>query len=126
MGVSSLGSGAGRDMRARGQSASVDGTDSRLSQYAWLAWLPIPLVATAMAALWVAGVQVVWPLPPLNWLAHYGGAALGVVFIAIPAARGFLASGQPSVLMLGCGVLMMDVGVVAMPSAFARSSDIAF
>jgi PAS domain S-box-containing protein len=113
-------------MRARGQSASVDGTDSRLSQYAWLAWLPIPLVATALAALWVAGVQVVWPLPPVNWLVHYGGAALGVVFIAIPAARGFLASGQPSVLMLGCGVLMMDVAVVTMPSAFARSSDIAF
>ena len=78
-----------------------------------------------MAALWVAGVQVVWPLPPLNWLAHYGGAALGVVFIAVPAARGFLASGQPSVLTLGCGVLMMDAGVVAMPSAFERSSNVA-
>jgi PAS domain S-box-containing protein len=113
-------------MRARGQSASVDGTDSRLSQYAWLAWLPIPLVATAMAALWVAGVQVVWPLRPLNWSVHYGGAALGVVFIVIPAVRVFLAGGEPSVLMLGCGVLMMDVGVVTMPSAFARSSDVAF
>jgi len=113
-------------MRAHGQSASGDGTDSRRGQYAWLAWLPIPLVATAMAALWVASVQVVWPLPPLNWLIHYGGAALGIVFIVIPAARAFLASGQPSVLMLGCGVLMMDIGVVAMPGAFGRSSDIAF
>ncbi len=28
--------------------------------------------------------------------------------------------------MLGCGVLMMDVGVTAMPSAFARSSGTAF
>jgi PAS domain S-box-containing protein len=106
--------------------ASVDGTDSRLSQYGWLAWLPIPLMAMAMAALWVARLQVVWPLPPLNWSVHYGPATLGVAFIVIPAARGFLASGQPSILMLGCGVLMMDVGAVAMPSAFARSSDVAF
>jgi hypothetical protein len=80
----------------------------------------------AMAALWVARLQVVWPVPPLNWSVHYGPVALGIAFIVIPAARSFLASGQPSILMLGCGVLMMDVGAVAMPTAFARSSDVAF
>ena len=52
--------------------------------------------------------------------------ALDIAFIVIPAARSFLANGQPSVLMLDCGILMMDLGVVAMPFAFARSSDTAF
>ena len=90
-----------------------------------LAIVPIPLLALAMVALWVADVRVVWPLPPLTWLVHYGSVALGVAFIVIPAARSFLANGQPSVLMLGCGMLMMDVGVTAMPIGFARSSDTA-
>ena len=75
-----------------------------------LAIVPIPLLVLAMVALWVADVRVAWPSPPLNWLIHYGSAALGVAFIVIPAARSFLANGQPSVLMLGCGVLMMDIG----------------
>ena len=91
-----------------------------------LAIVPIPLLMLAMVALWVADVRVVWTLPPLNLLVHYSPVALGVAFIVIPAARGFLADGQASVLMLGCGILMMDVGVTAMPAAFARSSDTAF
>ena len=91
-----------------------------------LAWLPIPLLTLAMVVLWVADVRVVWPVRPLSWFVHYGSVVLGVGLIVIPAARNFLTSGQPSILMLGCGVLIMDIGVVAMPIAFARSSDMAF
>ena len=83
-----------------------------------LAIVPIPLMVLAMVALWVADLRVVWALPSLNWLVHYGPVALGIAFIVIPAARSFLANGQPSVLMLGCGMLMMDIGVTAMPIAF--------
>ena len=61
----------------------------------------------------------------MSWLVHYGSVALGVAFIVIPAARSFLANGQPSVLMLGCGILMMDVAVVVQPMAHSRSSDVA-
>ena len=79
-----------------------------------LAIAPIPLLVLAMVVLWVADVRVAWPSPLLNWLVHYGSVALGVVFIVIPAARSFLANGQPSVLMLGCGVLMTQIGAAAM------------
>jgi PAS domain S-box-containing protein len=91
-----------------------------------LAWLPLPLLLAALVTLWVADVRVVWPLPLLNWIVHYGSVALGVGLVVLPAARSFLASGRPGVLMLGCGVLTMDIGAIAMPTAFARSSDTAF
>ena len=98
----------------------------RASRRTRLAWLPIPALGALIAALWVADVRVVWPLPVLNWLIHYGSVALGIAFIVIPAARSFLANGQPSVLMLGCGVLMMEIGVLAMPTGTARSTSTGF
>jgi PAS domain S-box-containing protein len=91
-----------------------------------LALLPIPLLLVAIAVLWAADLQVAWPSPFLYWLVHYGSATIGIVFIAIPAARSFLANGQPSVLMLGCGVLMMEVGVAFMPTGTARSTSTGF
>ena len=75
-----------------------------------LAIVPIPLLAWAIVALWVADVRVTRPLPLLNGLVHYGSAILGVVLIVIPAARSFVANGRPGVLMLGCGVLMTQIG----------------
>jgi hypothetical protein len=49
-------------MSRRGRSdlptADADMNDVRTSGYAWLAWLSIPLIATAMAALWVAQVPI--------------------------------------------------------------------
>ena len=84
-----------------------------------LAIMPIPLLVLVMVALWVADVRVVWASPSMVWLIHYGFVALGVAFIVIPAARNFLANGEPGVLMLGCGILMIDVGVTAMPIGFA-------
>ena len=91
-----------------------------------LACLPIPVLVLAMVALWVADVRVVWPLPPLNWLVHYGSAVLGIVLIVIPAARSFLANGRPSVLMLGCGVLMTQIGAGAMLLVSVQSLDPGF
>jgi PAS domain S-box-containing protein len=91
-----------------------------------LGWLPIPLLVAAMAALWVADLRVAWRLPVLSWLVHYGSAAIGVVFIVIAAGRSFLTSGQPSVLMLSCGMLMTEIGAAAMPIAFARGTGTGF
>jgi PAS domain S-box-containing protein len=90
------------------------------------AWLPIPLLVSVMTVLWLADLRVSWPLPPLFWLVQYGSVALGVVFIVIPAAHSFLASGHPSVLMLGCGVLMTDIGVAAWTIGFARGLNTGF
>jgi PAS domain S-box-containing protein len=91
-----------------------------------LAWLPIPLALAAIAGLWVADVRAVWPAPVLSWLLSGGSAFLGVLLIAIPAARSFLAGGQASVLMLGCGVLVCYIGVAALPSGNARSAGTGF
>jgi hypothetical protein len=109
-----------KDQRYYGQGIKVQRLPARL------ALLPIPLLLTAMAALWAADLRVVWSPPTLYWLVQYGSAALGIVFIVIPAARGFLANGQPSVLMLGCGVLMSQIGTAAMPSGVARSTSMGF
>ncbi len=98
---------------------------SPFSRYG-LAWLPIPLSLLAIIALWVADVRNVWASPQLNWLVYYGFSALGIAFIVIPAARNFLASGQASVLMLGCGVLMSEIGASAMPAGIARSTGTGF
>jgi len=88
--------------------------------------LPIPLLLVTIVVLWAADLRVVWSAPALFWLVQYGSAALGIVFIVIPAARGFMANGQPSVLMLGCGVLMSQIGVAAMPNGVARSAGTGF
>ena len=102
---------------------------AHLDRRSWLrafSWLPIPLLLAAIAALWVADLRVAWHLRSLNWLINYGSVALGVAFIIIPAARTVLANGQPSVLMLGCGVLIMDIGAAVMPIAAARSTSTGF
>lgn len=107
---------------------TVKQTGSKRPVYwlAHLAWLPIPILMGAMAVLWVADVRVSWPVPLLYGLIHYGFAFLGGVFIAVPAASSFLSTGQPSVLMLGCGVLMTEIGAVAMGLVSGRSLDPGF
>jgi PAS domain S-box-containing protein len=75
------------------------------------AWLPIPLLMAAMAGLWVAGLRTVWHAPFLFWLSDTGSAVFAIVFIVAPAARQFVARGQLSVLLLGCGVLVVQLGV---------------
>ena len=76
--------------------------------------VPIPLLLLALIALWIANPQVVWPAPVLNWFIHGGIPLLGLALIVIPAARAFLANGQPSILMLGGGMLITNIGAVAM------------
>ena len=100
----------------------ISGTVARYG----LAWLAIPLAQLAIIGLWVAGVRAVWPSPALNWLLSGGCALLGIVFVAIPAARSFLAGGQASVLMLGCGVLVSYIGAAATTNGAARSAGTGF
>ncbi|MBI5589337.1 MAG: GAF domain-containing protein [Deltaproteobacteria bacterium] len=98
-------------------------TDGRLSRFSWF---PLPLFIMAMAVLWIEDPRDVWHLPVLRWLVHYGFAAIGIVFVVIAAGRGFLVNGQPSVLMLGCGMLVMDIGAAAMPAGAARNTSAGF
>ena len=91
-----------------------------------LAWLPIPALLALMVGLWVADWQVAWPQPFLYAVIHYAVAIAAVALIVIPAAGGFLANGQASLLMLGCGVLATDIGAAGAGLGFGRSLDTGF
>jgi PAS domain S-box-containing protein len=91
-----------------------------------LACLPTPVLLFGMIALWVADVRTVWPLPPLNWLIHYGAGLMAAVLIVIPAGRSFLAGGPATVLVMGAGALIMELGILFMPIAYGRSENTAF
>jgi PAS domain S-box-containing protein len=84
------------------------------------AWLPVPVLVAVMAGLWVVNPRADWPSPPLLWLLAYGPTALAMACIVIPAARNFLASGQPRVLMLGCGMWVISLGVIGGASVASR------
>ena len=71
-----------------------------------LAWVPVAVLAAAMAALWIANPQTSYESPGLL-------LALNVVFtwlvslsISFLAARSFLINRQPGLLMFGCGTLL--------------------
>ena len=91
-----------------------------------LAIVPIPVAILAIVVLWIADVRVTWTQPFVYSLVHFGTAALGVAFILIPAASSFLATGQPSVMMLGCGVFMSMTGALAAGIGFQRGLDTGF
>ena len=82
-------------------------------RWARFGWLPIPTLLVAIAALWVADLRMVWQAPLLFWLTTTGSAVFAIAFIVLPASRQFLARGQLSVLLLGCGVLVVQLGVFA-------------
>ena len=91
-----------------------------------LAWLPIPLLLLLMAALWIADIRTPWPFPPLYWLLNYGPVILIVGFIVLPTIGAFLAHGHPGVLMLGCAMWVVALGVAVAAVAGPRSLDTAW
>lgn len=87
------------------------------------AWLPIPLCLAAVGVVWAADLRVVWSWPPLNLAVLFGVTALILLGIVIPSARSFLINKQPSVLMLGCGMLLVAVGPLAVLVGLSRSQN---
>jgi len=75
----------------------------RLSRYAWL---PIPLLLALIVALWVADLRAVYESRSLMVLLNIFFTWLAALCICYLTARGFLSSGQPGLLMFGCGSLM--------------------
>ncbi len=101
------------DLLPRSPSAS-----GRLSR---LAWVPVTVLATIIAVLWAIEVQISWTVPFLGLFLIYGGAALGIG-IGVVAGRGFLANRQPAILMLGCGVLLAEIGAALAPAGMVYGS----
>jgi PAS domain S-box-containing protein len=77
-------------------------TDSRWQR---LAWLPIPVLLAAIAVLWVADPRTSYESRALLALTNVVFTWLASLCIGFVAGRSFLASGQPGLIMLGCGAM---------------------
>ena len=73
---------------------------------AW-AWAPVPAFILAMAVLWLADLRTPHEAPHLLVVLNFTFSTAISFFVAYLAAISFLASGMPSILLLGSGVLVM-------------------
>ena len=74
-----------------------------------VAWWPIPLLLVVIAGLWVADLRTVYESRALMVLLNLFFTWLASLCICFLTARGFLGSGQPALLMFGCGSLLWGV-----------------
>ncbi|MFA9477436.1 response regulator [Phycisphaerales bacterium AB-hyl4] len=81
------------------------------------AWIPIPLFAIAIAAVWFWGAPRAIEPPYLVAILNFILRTATSVFVAYLAARSFGRNGSLSVLLLGCG--MLTVGVSSLVSGLA-------
>jgi PAS domain S-box-containing protein len=88
--------------------------------------LPVPLAILAIAALRIAHLQIVFHHSTFFLSIQLCAGILGIVFIVIPAARSFLMNKQPTFLMIGCGVLVSQIGATVFGFEFSRSVNVGF
>lgn len=79
-----------------------------------------------MLVLWLADIGFVRHQAWLDWLAHRAVPVFSILLIVIPSARTFLENHRPSVLMLGCEVLILQISLALAPTAFAHNPNTAF
>ena len=79
----------------------------------WLAVMPIPLLLAVIAVLWAANPQTVCESRLLMVLLNFFFTWLASLCVCVLTARGFLAGGQPGLLMFGCGSLVWGVTSLA-------------
>ena len=79
----------------------------------WLVWLPIPLLLALIAGLWVADLRTVYESRAMMVLLNLFFTWLASLCICFLSARAFLSSGQPGLLMFGCGSLLWGVTSLA-------------
>lgn len=71
-----------------------------------LAWLPIPLLLATIAGLWVADLRTVYESRTTMVLLNFFFTWLASLCICFLTGRSFLQSGQPALLMFGCGSVL--------------------
>ena len=84
------------------------------------AWAPIPILLLAVLLLWVADLRTPHESRTLLLLANFVFTWLVSACVAVVAGRGFLANGQPGLLLFGCGALAWGCATMRWRS-FARS-----
>ncbi len=80
-------------------------TPGAAARYGW-AGVPIPLLLLTIVALWIADLRTPYESRALMVTLNVVFTWLVSLCICILTARGFLASGQPGLLMFGCGSLV--------------------
>ena len=93
---------------AKSPSGSQRTTPGPAARYG-LAWVPIPVLLLTILALWVADLRTPYESRAMMVLLNVFFTWLASLCICVLAARGFLASGQPGLLMFGCGSLIWGV-----------------
>jgi PAS domain S-box-containing protein len=78
-----------------------------------LAWLPIPLLLAVIAGLWVADLRTAYESRTLMVLLNVFFTWLASLCVCFLTAHAFLGSGQPGLLMFGCGSLLWGVTSLA-------------
>ncbi len=83
-----------------------------------LAWVPIPVLLTAMGVFWAAGWQNSYHSVYLLWILNFVFSLLVCLVVGYLVARSFLVRSTPGLLLLGCAVAVWGpAGVVATVAA---------
>lgn len=77
-----------------------------------LAWVPAPVLLLTILALWLADLRTPYESLTLLFLMNFVFTGLTSLCIAWLTGRGFLAGGQPGLIMLGCGVLLWGLATL--------------
>jgi PAS domain S-box-containing protein len=88
-----------------------------------MVWLPVPVLLLVITVLWVAEAPYARTAPYLLLGLNFAFSTVSSLLVAYLAARSFLAQNDPSVLLLGCGVLIWGVAGVASNLASPRDAN---
>ena len=103
------------DLRGR-----IDAPSKQQGLLTRLAWIPIPLLLAAIVGLWVADLRTVYESLILMVVLNVLFTWLASLCICFLTARAFLGSGQPGLLMFGCGSLLWGVTSLAAAAVVDR------
>jgi len=91
------------------------------------AWVPIPVLLTLIVGLRLADLPTVYESRWLMVLLNLAGTCLAAICICILTARGFLANGQPGLLLFSCGsVIWGSTSLIAAAMDKACTHGVAF
>jgi PAS domain S-box-containing protein len=83
-------------------------------------WLPVPVALAVILGLWAADLRTAHESRAVMVLLNFFCTWLASFAICVLTARGFLASGQPGLLMFGCGSLVWGITSLAAAAEVPR------
>jgi PAS domain S-box-containing protein len=92
---------------------------TRKAHVSWasrLAWLPIPLLLAAVAALWATGPHAAHEASGLTLAINLSFSTLASLLVVILLGQSFVARGTPALLLLGCGTLLWGAAGTIAPA----------